>query len=152
MMKTMKSSKFNHSIVLAVKSVISFHPTTNITRFLKLLKGNRTEILKKTCCSLKAIASQKLRQSVGQICSPQNCRRIPGIQGNYFIFQELSRALEENYEIPGVIQGPGRTLRNSRSYPGPWKKITKLQELSRAMEENNKIPGILQEIQELCEQ
>ena len=30
--------------------------------------------------------------------------QIPGVQGNYLFFQEFSRALEENFKIPGVFQ------------------------------------------------
>ena len=34
---------------------------------------------------------------------PQNSKSFPEVQGNYLFFKEFSRALEENYKIPGVV-------------------------------------------------
>ena len=44
---------------------------------------------------------------------------FPGPWKKISKFQEFSRALEENFNIPGVFQGPGRKFQNSRSFPGP---------------------------------
>ena len=69
----------------------------------------------------------------GQGRKLQNTRSFTGIERNIF-FQEISKALEENFKIPGVFQ--------------EYREIFFFQEISKALEENFKIPGVFQEFQE----